>query len=121
MKQREICVRDEWSQQRGVPGLYFVHSRLAHGFFGLLAVAGAVAAVSVIASATAAHATVFSATRRSAAVGVECIDVHLRVRRAVNDAGASARHRSCVRRQRGFDPSACQPTDHARTGVRMRL
>src|SRR3954449_492783 len=87
MKQREIFVRVERSKQRDVCGLYFVQSRLAQGFVGLpsaRAVPGA--ADSRTASATAAQAIVLRAARRSAAVLVECIDVHLRVRRAVDDA-----------------------------------
>jgi hypothetical protein len=97
MKQREIFVRVEWSQQLVVWGLYLVQSRFAQGFFGLppLAAAGVAGAARLIESATsAAQAIVLSAARRSAAVRVECIDVHLRVRRAVHDANAPARHRS---------------------------
>src|SRR3954470_11638856 len=95
MKQREIFVRVEWSQHLAVCGLYLVQSRLAHGFFGLWALAGAGAADSITASATAAQVIVLSAAPRSAAVRVECIDLHLRVRRAV--IGASVRRHVTVR------------------------
>src|SRR3954452_12509762 len=96
MKQRASLVRVERSEQCEVCGLYFVQSRFAHGFLGLLpawAVPGVAASRTV--SATAAQAIVLRAARRSAAVGVECIDVHLRVRRAVN--GASVRRHVTVR------------------------
>src|SRR5437764_3828565 len=84
MKQREVAARSLCFQQLAVCGLYFVQSRLAQGLAGFFeAVAGAAAVQSTRASSAAAQAIVLSAARRSAAVGVECIDVHLRVRRAV--------------------------------------
>src|SRR4051794_33683775 len=98
MKQREIFVRVERSKQCDVCGLYFVQSRLAQGFVGLLSARAVFGlADSSTASATAAQAIVLRAARRSAAVRVECIDVHLRVRRAVID--ASLRRHVTVRCQ----------------------
>src|SRR4051794_41823713 len=97
MKQREILVRLLCSQQLRVFFSYFVQSRLAHGpSFGVLplAAAGCADMASAATSATAAQAMVLNAARRSAAVLVERIDGHLRVRRGVIGAAAPARHRS---------------------------
>jgi hypothetical protein len=102
-----------------------VQSRFAHGpSFGVFAFAWAGAAVSVsaTASATAAQAMVLDATRRSAAVLVESIDGHLRVRREVNGASAPARHRSFAGAARARSgPYGRSPADEGRTGVRVRL
>src|SRR3954447_6313502 len=128
MKQRETFVRLLCDQQLLVFGSYLVQSRLAQGLTpcGLPpdASAGAGAMASSSVSATAAPVIVFRATRRSAAVLVECIDVHLRVRRAVTDASAPARHRSLSGAAAGTTSSARigrSPGGEARTGVRVRL
>src|SRR4051794_12199973 len=126
MKQRETLARLLCSQQLRVFFSYFVQSRLAHGpSFGVFAFAAAGCAVmaSAATSATAAQAMVLNAARRSAAVLVERIDGHLRVRREFNGASAPARHRFvCTAAARGRSgPSGRSPADEGRTGVRLCL
>src|SRR3954464_11863205 len=105
MKQRETLARLLCSQQLRVFFSYLVQSRLAQGpSLGVLplAAAGCTVMARAATSATAAQAMVLNATRRSAAVLVERIDGHLRVRRAVNGASAPARHRFvCTAAARG--------------------
>src|SRR4051794_19705169 len=125
MKQRETFARLWCFQQLVVFLSYLVQSRLAHGPSpGVLpfACAGWALMARTAMSATPAQAMVLSAARRSAAVRVECIDGHLRVRREVNGASAPARHRSFAGAARARSGRyGRSPADEGRTGVRARL
>src|SRR3954468_13654032 len=108
MKQRDTPTCPSWRQQLLVFASYLVHRRLAQGPSpGVLpfAAAGWAAIASTAANATAAVARDLKATRRSAAERVECIDGHLRVRRAVSDAG-------CV----GTSPFVCWAAARGHSG-----